>query len=62
MQDLDYIKQFSKITIKGICEENKINRANLLNGKTTKKNIKKVREGIENEIAKLYLKKDETNE
>lgn len=62
MKDLDYIKQFSKITIKGICEENKINRANLLNGKTTKKNIKKVREGIENEIAKLYLKKEETNE
>lgn len=59
MEDLEYIKKFSKISISGICEKNKINRQNLLNNKTTKKNIKKVRESIESEIAKLYLKEGE---
>ena len=62
MEDLKYIKKFSKISISGICERNKINRANLLNNKSTKKNAKIVREEIESEIAKLYLKEDENGE
>lgn len=62
MEDLKYIKKFSKISISGICEKNKINRANLLNNKSTKKNAKIVREEIESEIAKLYLKEDENGE
>ena len=62
MEDLKYIKRFSKISISGICEKNKINRANLLNNKSTKKNAKIVREEIESEIAKLYLKEDDNGE
>ena len=62
MEDLKYIKKFSKISISGICEKNKINRANLLNNKSTKKNAKIVREEIESEIAKLYLKDDDNGE
>lgn len=62
MEDLKYIKKFSKISISGICEKNKINRANLLNNKSTKKNVKIVREEIESEIAKLYLKEDDNGE
>ena len=62
MEDLKYIKKFSKISISGICEKNKINRANLLNNKSTRKNAKIVREEIESEIAKLYLKEDENGE
>lgn len=62
MEDLKYIKKFSKISISGICEKNKINRANLLNNKSTKKNAKIVREEIESEIAKLYLKEDDNGE
>lgn len=58
MKDLDYIKKFSKISISGICEKNKINRQNLLNNRTTQKNAKIVREEIESEIAKLYIKED----
>lgn len=61
MEDLKYIKKFSKISISGICEKNKINRANLLNNKSTKKNAKIVREEIESEIAKLYLKEEDDN-
>lgn len=59
MEDLEYIKNFSRITIKGICENKNIDRANVINGRTSKENIKKVREGIENEIAKLYIDKNE---
>lgn len=62
MDDLKYIKKFSKISISGICEKNKINRANLLNNKSTNKNAKIVREEIESEIAKLYLKEDDNGE
>lgn len=61
MEDLEYIKKFSKISISKICEKNKIDRANLLNNKTTKKNIKTVREDIESEIAKLYIKENENH-
>ena len=36
MEDLEYIKRFSKITITGICKKKKIDRANLLTNRTTK--------------------------
>lgn len=61
MQDLEYIKKFSKITISGICEKKKINRANLLNNKSAPKNARIVREEIESEIAKLYIKNEDEN-
>ena len=44
MQDLEYIKKFSKITISKICRKNKINRSNLYNGKSTRRNERLVRE------------------
>ena len=55
-KNLDYIKKFTKITITGICKKLSINRQNVLNGKTTSKNIKNVKEEIESELAKLYIK------
>ena len=62
MEDIEFIKKFSKITISGICEKKKIDRANLLTNRTTKKNAKIVREEIESEVAKLYIKNDEEKE
>ena len=62
MNDLEYIKRFSSISISKICEKKGINRANLLNGKTTQRNKKIIREEIESEIAKLYIKEDKENE
>lgn len=59
MTDLEYIKKFSKITITKVCKKLDINRGNLLNGRTTKSNIKKVREELESEVAKLYIKEKE---
>lgn len=59
MEDLEYIKKFSKITISGICKKKKIDRANLLMNRASKEKMKIVREEIESELAKLYLKPDE---
>lgn len=58
MKDIEYIKNFSKINISKICRKLYINRSNLLNGHTTSDNIKRVREEIESEVAKLYIKND----
>ena len=58
MDDLDYIRRFSKISIRGICNKKNIQRTNLIQGKGKyKKKEKIVREEIESEIAKLYIKK-----
>lgn len=62
MEDLDYIKKFSKISIKSVCEKAKVDTANLYSGKTSKKNIKKVRKYIESNIAELYLLNEENAE
>ena len=59
MDDLDYIKSFSKINITRACKKLKINRSNLLNNKTTKENILKVRKELESEVAKLYIVKED---
>lgn len=56
--DLKFIKGFSKITVTHACRVESVTRQNLLNGKTTRENERKVRERLESEIAKLYLKED----
>lgn len=43
---INKIKELSKIKISTICKELKIDRANLLNGKTTLENEKRVYEAI----------------
>ena len=57
-EDLEFIKAFSKISVTDICKKKKVNRGNLLNRWSTKANSKKVRKGIESEVAKLYLELD----
>lgn len=54
MTDLDYIKNFSKITVSKICKKLKIDNSNVSRGTTSKENLHLVREHIENEIANLY--------
>lgn len=56
MEDLEYIKKFSSISISELCKKKKVDRANLLSGRTTKKNTRLIREEIESEVAKLYIK------
>lgn len=65
-EDLDYIKKFSSISITDVCKKLGVDRSNLLNGRTSKKNMKLIRKGLESEVAKLYLmeeiKNDKTND
>ena len=46
MDYLEKIKQFSKVSITQICKELKIDRSNLLNGRSTPENEKKVYDAI----------------
>lgn len=57
-EDLEYIKKFSSISISNVCKKLGVDRANLLNGRTSKKNMKLIRKGLESEVAKLYLMED----
>lgn len=61
MKDIDFIKNFSKITIKGSCKRAKVDRANLWAGRVSDDKVKKVREEIEHQVAKLYLKEEEND-
>lgn len=61
MTDLEFIKNFSKINISGICRELGIDRANLYNGKTSIENVHKVKRAIEDKLARLYLLGDEND-
>lgn len=56
MEDLEYIKKFNKITISKICRKYNLQRPNIVQGTAPKEKIKLVKEEIESEIAKLYLK------
>lgn len=51
--DLQYIKDFSKITISQICRDLNIDRGNLMNGRASEKNIKLVKEELEKRLAAL---------
>lgn len=50
---LKYIKNFSKISILGICRELKIDRSNLLRGVSSKSNEKKVYDKIQEKLKEL---------
>lgn len=58
MSELEFIKGFSSLTIKSICEELGIARGNLYSGKSGKKNELKVALAI---IKKVYKLIDEYN-
>lgn len=50
---LDKIKQLSKINVTMICKELHIDRANLLNGRTTPENEKRVYDKMVEEYKKI---------
>ena len=56
MDDYEYIKRFSKITIKKVCDDNNISDSNIWAKKASKEKMHLVRTSIESEIAKLYIK------
>lgn len=54
MNDLEFIKAFSKIKVKTICDELGIDKSNLWRGNTSPENIKKVKEKIIEKIESLF--------
>ena len=51
--DLKYIKGFSKINIASICEELKVDKANLLAGRTSEKTTEAVKLKIQEKLKEL---------
>lgn len=56
MSDYEFIKEFQEIKISKICEDKNINASNLLNGRTTDENYKKVKDEIIRELLMLIIK------
>lgn len=56
MTDYEFIKGFQEIKISKICEDKIINASNLLNGRTTDENYKKVKDEIIRELLMLIIK------
>lgn len=55
-KDLQFIKDFSKIRVLDICNDLKINKSNIWNGRASEKNIKLVKDEIIRRVEEL--KKD----
>lgn len=60
-KDLDFIKEFSKISISSICKELNIDRSNLLNGITKEKNIILVKNKIISKFNDICIKYNSDN-
>ena len=56
------IINFNKITMTKICNKLNLNRKNICNGTAKIDDIKRVREELEKEIARVFLESDDTNE
>lgn len=52
------ITNFNKITMTRICNNLKLNRKNICNGTAKFEDIKRVREELEKEIAKVFLESE----
>lgn len=54
LEDLEYIKQFREVSIKNVCSDLKIEYVNVMTGKASCKNIRRVKKEIERRI-ELWL-------
>ena len=56
--DLQFIKDFSKITISKVCRDLKVDRGNLMNGRASEENTKLVKEEIKKRLTTLIKELD----
>lgn len=56
MNSKEYVKKFTDIKVTKICDKLNIKISNVSSGRTSQKNYDKIKEEIESQIAKLYLK------
>ena len=62
MSDLEFIKNFSKVSISKACKKAKVNISNLYAGRVKKEKVKEVKRILESEVAKLYIIEDKEGE
>lgn len=60
MSDYEFIKEFRGIKMTDICKKVKVTQQNIVSGKTSDENLRKVKEEIIKELASLFVK-DVTN-
>ena len=53
--NLQFIKDFSKITISQVCRDLNVDRGNLMNGRASESNTKLVKEELEKRLKDLSL-------
>ena len=58
MNNIEFLKEYNKITVSKACRELNISRANLMSGRSSSENSEKVVNYIKNELLKLLLKDD----
>ena len=56
MKSKEYVKKFTDIKVTKICDKLNIKMSNVSSGRTRAKNYDMIKEEIESQIAKLYLK------
>ena len=61
MNSKEYVKKFTDIKVTKICDKLNIKISNVSAGRTSQKNYDLIKEEIESQIAKLYLKEGEKN-
>ena len=61
LKDLQFLKNFSKITIKGACKEENIKKNNVYTLKISKENLNRIKANIDNKINKLYEEYNENS-
>lgn len=59
MKDYEFIKKFTNIKIKTICEKLKINYGNVSSGKTSLENYKRIKYELLNELLNLFIEDNE---
>lgn len=57
-KNLQYLKNFSKISITDVARRIGVDRTNLVLGRTSAEKIEKAKELIESDVAKLYIKEE----
>ena len=60
MTDYEFIKEFRGIKMTDICKKVNVTQQNIVSGKTSDENLRKVKEEIIRELASLFVK-DVTN-
>ena len=55
MNNIEFLKNYNKITVSKACRDLKISRANLMSGRSSSENSEKIVNYIKNELLKLML-------